>query len=101
MEMHIGCDPDWVKSSKMINSLATLCKMWWTIANNLTLIMDMLFHYNICTKTKCISFLTDFLVEGFENTFGYLDKFSAPNPTMLIFSSGQALGTLDNLDNPQ
>ena len=35
--------------------LITLCKMWWTIGNNPTLIMDLLIHYNIYTKDKCIS----------------------------------------------
>ena len=47
--------PDWVESSKEIDSVATLCKMWWTIGNSPTLIMDLFIHYNICTKTKCVS----------------------------------------------
>ena len=55
MEMQIGCATDWVESSKVIDSLAALCKMWWMIGNSPTLIMDLLIHYNICTKTKCIS----------------------------------------------
>ena len=55
MEMHIGCASDWVESSKEIDILATLCKMWWMIGNSPTLIMDLLIHYNFCTKTKCIS----------------------------------------------
>ena len=56
MEINIGCAPDWVKSSEVIDSLDALCKMWWTIGNKPILIMGLLIHYNICTKTKCISF---------------------------------------------
>ena len=33
MEMPIGCAPDWVESSKEIDSLAALCTIRWTINN--------------------------------------------------------------------
>ena len=37
-------------------------------------------------------FIKDFLAEGLANTFGYLDKFCAPYPTMPIFSDGHDFG---------
>ena len=54
--MPIGCAPKQVESYKVINSLAILCRMWRTVGNSPTLIMELLVHYNICTKNKCISF---------------------------------------------
>ena len=100
MEMLIGCAPDWVESSKEIDGLAALCKMWWTIGNSPTLIMDLFIHYSICTNTKCISLSQIFMAEGLLNTSGYSDKFHAPYPTIPIFSNGHDFGHFGPFGQP-
>ena len=94
MEILIGCAPYWVESSKEIDSLTALCKLWWTIGNSPTFIMDLLIHYNICPEIKCISLSQISWSKVWENSV-------RPIQQCLFSPIDTNLGTLDHLDGPQ
>ena len=98
MEINIGCAPDWVKSSNTIDSLVALCMIWWKIGNNPSLIMDLPIHYNICTKTKCISFLLISCLKVWEALLVIWIDFVCPIQQCLFSPMAKILGTLDHLD---
>ena len=101
MEIPIGCALEWVKYSKVIDSLAALCTMWWKIRNKLTLIMDLLIHYKICTMAKSISFSQVSWPKVWEALLAVWTNSVRPIQQCLFSPMDKTLGTLDHLDGLQ
>ena len=72
----------------------------WTIGNNPTLIMDLLIHYNICTKTKCISLLQISWPKVWETLLAIWTSSTRHIQQCLFSPIDTILGTLDHLDSP-